>query len=786
MSKYQNSICKIFLFVLFVSIVCYSSFFLHSSSETHTVSNKKSRNSINIPISAIYFDWEKTIVHAGEDAGRDVVIGNDGYIYITGKLYNQSSGVYDLFIAKYNKSGEQEWNATWNSGSGLETIGYGIDIDFSTQNLYVAGYSKNTSSDVDIILLKYSTDGIYQWNRTWGGNEWDGGYDIVVNDSNSIYITGSTESFDPLGDVVLLKYNSTGHLKWFKTCGGSDTDFSYNLDIDSFGNIYIAGHTSSFGTATSNGYLIKYNKTGGFEWNKTWGGDLADDFYDLTIDSNGDIIIAGNTKSYSKGGYDISLLKFNSTGELQYNITWGDDQNDYCYSIALDSNNNTYIAGYTMSYDGTDRDICLVKINSTGGFQWSKIRESTTEDFGYGISTDLADNNTIYVTGKANNEICVLKFSQLPDAFTLSSNIPSGIDSDGNFTLTWSKALDANNYTLYQYDKPITKINWSLIRLDKWNTNRTFEVKNLAKGVYYFLVEAHNNYGNTTSNCIEIRIIYPPENFVLNDHPDNPDGDGKINLTWGIATDSDNYSIYSHTNFIHKIENNGTLVVEGLINNSFLIQDLTNQDIYYVAIAYNLGGKKQSNCIQVVVRRIPDNFSLTSTATNPDTDGKFDLVWIRSEFTHNYTIYYSSSFIDKIDDDNVKILLDQYEPEFVWPSYKYNAEGWESGTYYFMVVAVNQYGNFSSNCINVVIKIPLIPEEGDSKDRKRDDSNWFEELAVYIAPSIFIVCLAVLIGVYWYRKKIFKRKYSTKSHFFFKYNKQYKIQNLDLKIIRRY
>lgn len=128
MNKHKNSICKIFLFFLFVSIVCSSSFFPSNSNLFRTIPNKESENSNKLPKNAISLDWEETIVNIGEDTGKDIAIDGDGNIYVTGKLFNQSEGVFEVFMAKYNKLGAQEWNSTWSSG--YDSVGYGIDILF--------------------------------------------------------------------------------------------------------------------------------------------------------------------------------------------------------------------------------------------------------------------------------------------------------------------------------------------------------------------------------------------------------------------------------------------------------------------------------------------------------------------------------------------------------------------------------------------------------------------------------------------------------------------------------
>ncbi len=398
----------------------------------------------------------------------------------------------------------------------------------------------------------------------------------------------------------------------------------YNLDIDSLGNIYITGYTSSFGVAASNGYLLKYNSSDVLEWNITWGGSLPDDFYDLAIDNDNNIYVCGNSERYSQGYSDIILLKYNSSGYLQFNESSQGSKQDSGYSIVLDSKNNTYITGYTESYGVSDRDACIVKFNSSGKFKWYKLWTRGLEDEGYSIAIDQADNKVIAgkfrQTPGGDYDIFLAKFSPKPDDFIITSSAGSP-DPDGNLTISWQPALDALSYSLYQYDKLITEYNDSLTKIVDGNTNRTFELKELTEDIYYFMAIAFNEYGNTTSNCLKITVQYPPETFFLSANDENPDTDGLVNLTWTTSSGAYNYSIYSHTSYIHKIDNNGTHIVSGLTNNSYLIEDLTNGEYYYAIVAVNPAGQTTSNCSEIIVRRKADVLTLYSNAGSPDPDG---------------------------------------------------------------------------------------------------------------------------------------------------------------------
>ena len=144
------------VFVLLLSMsIFYSSLFYTPKNLNLNKSNPNySHNSPVRPNLAINLDWNETLINTGEDSGRDIVIDVDGNIYLAGKEYNTSRGVFDIVIVKYNSSGNQEWKSTWNCSS--DSIGYGIAMDTS-QNLYITGYAKNTSTGHTNFMLKYRT-----------------------------------------------------------------------------------------------------------------------------------------------------------------------------------------------------------------------------------------------------------------------------------------------------------------------------------------------------------------------------------------------------------------------------------------------------------------------------------------------------------------------------------------------------------------------------------------------------------------------------------------------------
>jgi multiple sugar transport system substrate-binding protein len=103
----------------------------------------------------------------------------------------------------------------------------------------------------------------------------------------------------------------------------------------------------------------------------------------------------------------------------------------------------------------------------------------------------------------------------------------------------------------------------------------------------------------------------------------------------------------------------------------------------------------QSNIEDILM---PGSFTLSSNANSPDTDGAFNLAWSISEGAKNYSLYKYHNFITDIN-QSLTLLANQDAPS------PYSITGLDNGTYYYIVVAYNNYGVRLSNCISIVVEI---------------------------------------------------------------------------------
>lgn len=232
---------------------------------------------------------------SNESTGATAIANdNHGNIYVTGSTSNTNftvtNGTYksnttgngDVLVCKYDSNGTLIFS-TYFGGSGSDSAN-GITVD-NQGNIYITGQTKSTDfpttsnayqtslkGGADAFIVKLSKDGTTLLYSTYlGGNSADTtgsrvetGTNIKVGSNGKIYVTGQTNSVDfpttsdaykknitsnsgvYYGDVFLTEFDSNGNMVYSTLLGGNNTDETpYGLAIDSQGNIWITGKTTS-------------------------------------------------------------------------------------------------------------------------------------------------------------------------------------------------------------------------------------------------------------------------------------------------------------------------------------------------------------------------------------------------------------------------------------------------------------------------------------------------------------------------------------------------------------
>jgi len=287
-----------------------------------------------------------------------------GYSFKIHNGFIITGGSQNLNLLRINSSGDSLWLKSFG-GDSLDK-GFGIAIT-EDSNFIIVGQTKSYGAgSSDVWLIKTDTSGNVIWTQTHGGINYDIGRCVKNTADRGFIIVGSTYSFGAgFRDIYLVKTDSLGDLLWFKTYGGGDYDWGYDVDVTMDSGYIIVGSTNSFGAWGQDVYLIKTDINGDTLWTKTYGGIDDDVGYSVAVTPDGGFIVAGDTESEGAGFSDVYLIKTDSLGDIMWSKTYGGSHNDGAYCVENTQDNGFIITGYTYSYP-PDRKVYLIKTDSSG------------------------------------------------------------------------------------------------------------------------------------------------------------------------------------------------------------------------------------------------------------------------------------------------------------------------------------------------------------------------------------------------------------------------------------
>ena len=361
----------------------------------------------------IAVDGSGNCVIAGTFAGT---LNFDSQTSMTG-----TSGSYDLFVAKYNTNGNLVW-ARQSVGPGGE-IARGVAVDgygnviitgSFTETVNFGTISLTSTGITDIYVAKYSSNGLILWARQAIGHSGsliygtDLGIDVAVDNGRNIYVTGYIWRYGRFGDIVvtgesatnafLVKYNENGTALWAKIMGGVAGEMGRAVAVDASGNCIVAGTYTSMTTFEIEGisiphagyediFIAKFTSGGNLVWAKYAGGVNPDFVNGIVTDASGNFYITGTfylsavfgqeppvvgEALTGEGSHDIFIAKYDGNGAIIWAKQTGGPEEDVSNGIALDNNGDAVITGkyedgvhfdwmYRSSFE--EGDVFVAKLN---------------------------------------------------------------------------------------------------------------------------------------------------------------------------------------------------------------------------------------------------------------------------------------------------------------------------------------------------------------------------------------------------------------------------------------
>jgi len=314
--------------------------------------------------------WTRQFGTAFTDYAYGVSVDTAGNSYVTGYTSGvmpgqTSSGGGDAFIRKYDVSGTEVW--TRQFGTVQTDVAQGIDVD-AAGNSYVAGRTpgafpgqSNPTSTQNAFIRKYDASGTEVWTRQFGSGSGTLGNDISVDAAGSSYVTGYTNGTLPGGtslggqDAFIRKYDTAGNITWTRHVGTSGFDGANAVSVDTLGNIYVAGYTtgamSGPGAGAQDTFIRKYDTAGNIVWTRQFGSSIDDIPEGISVDPAGISYVAGSTLGTlpgqaSSGGQDAYVRQYDASGTATFTQQFGTAGIDNAFNVGADAAGNNYVVGF--------------------------------------------------------------------------------------------------------------------------------------------------------------------------------------------------------------------------------------------------------------------------------------------------------------------------------------------------------------------------------------------------------------------------------------------------------
>jgi len=349
--------------------------------------------------------FQRTFQAPGMNGGLSLSLTTDGGYVVTGQHESSGGGACDVYVYKRDACGNTDF---FNSYGDAFSQG-GVSVKQTADGGFiVAGLTQPTNRQ-ELILMKLDAAGNMQWVQNYGnGTDWPM-YVQQTTDGGFIVTGGTVTPVPYTWDVLLMKTDAAGNIQWSRTFMTPGEDMGTYVEQTTDGGYFISGYSQGSVNTDADVVAIKTDISGNVQWANVYGGTNHDgngryDGLSLFATSgqqttDGGYAIATSSRSFSANdSVDIWLLKLDPSGAVQWNKTYGGNDNEEARELRVTFSGGYAIMGWTMSYGLGEQDVLLLNLDSLGNVIWAKTYGGALRDKGESLTQSSIDKG-FYIDG---------------------------------------------------------------------------------------------------------------------------------------------------------------------------------------------------------------------------------------------------------------------------------------------------------------------------------------------------------------------------------------------------
>jgi len=296
----------------------------------------------------------------------DTIIGQEAFCvkedydggFVIAAFKSLTMSIRNAWIIKTDNNGDTLWTMLYGGDRNAEALNISCTSD---SGYIVTGMRYNPGKFADVFLLKINRNGDSEWSYYFGESSYEEGYSVQQTTDGGYIVAGSKNISGRSYDFYLIKTDSSGTVEWEKTYGGENYDHCTSAQQTSDGGYILFGETDSY--VYNSSLAVKTNSLGDTLWTRIYNRSNGD--YGWSVDQTSDdgFIFGGYTNN---PGYrdDYWFVRTDANGDTLWmkSVGHGDDQRGY--RVLQTADGGYVMAGYSPQGTPTFGDFYVVKLNA--------------------------------------------------------------------------------------------------------------------------------------------------------------------------------------------------------------------------------------------------------------------------------------------------------------------------------------------------------------------------------------------------------------------------------------